>query len=231
MTSGYGINAGRERGRLNRGATNIVNNNHYVQYGCGWSAPKGWRNFDASPTLRFERLPLVGRLYTKNSSRFPESVEYGDIVHGLPVPDNSCRAVYCSHILEHLSLNDVRTSLKNTHRILSKGGVFRLVLPDLESCIKQYANDTTPAAAITFMKQTSLGKEVRNRGIIGFFHEWAGNSQHLWMWDYKSIEIELRSAGFINIRRAQFGDASDDMFKEVEDKGRWDDCLGVECKK
>ena len=74
-----------------------------VQYGCGWYAPEGWRNFDASPTLRFERIPLLGRLYTKNTERFPENVEYGDIVAGLPISDNSCQAVYCSHILEHLA--------------------------------------------------------------------------------------------------------------------------------
>ena len=52
----------------------------YVQYGCGFSAPEGWKNFDASPTLQFERLPVIGRLFTKNASRFPENVRYGDIV-------------------------------------------------------------------------------------------------------------------------------------------------------
>jgi len=57
--------------------------NKYVQYGCGWSAPINWRNFDASPTLRFERIPIVGRFYTKNASRFPRNVEFGDIVCGL----------------------------------------------------------------------------------------------------------------------------------------------------
>ena len=63
-----------------------MNDGQYVQYGCGWSAPKEWRNFDASLTLRFERLPLIGHLYTKNESRFPGNVEYGDIVKGLPIP-------------------------------------------------------------------------------------------------------------------------------------------------
>ncbi len=95
---------------------------NYLQYGCGWSAPKGWRNFDASPTLRFERLPLIGRLYTRNSQRFPENVEYGDIVKGLPVAEESFHGVYCSHVLEHLSLADFRTALINTWRILKGGG-------------------------------------------------------------------------------------------------------------
>lgn len=41
--------------------------------------------FDVSAALRFERLRLIGRLYTKNQSRFPKNVEYGDIVKGLPI--------------------------------------------------------------------------------------------------------------------------------------------------
>ena len=81
-----------------------MNNDLYIQYGCGLSAPMEWRNFDASPTLRFERLPVIGQFYTKNDKRFPTNVEYGDIVKGLPVEINSCKGVYCSHILEHLSL-------------------------------------------------------------------------------------------------------------------------------
>ena len=67
----------------------------YVQYGCGWaSASKGWQNFDVSPTLRFERIPLIGKLYTKNNNRFPPNVLYGDIVKGLPVKESSAEAVY-----------------------------------------------------------------------------------------------------------------------------------------
>ncbi|HEX8242224.1 MAG TPA: hypothetical protein VF541_01965 [Longimicrobium sp.] len=32
----------------------------HAQYGCGPCAPAGWRNFDASPTLRLQRLPAAG---------------------------------------------------------------------------------------------------------------------------------------------------------------------------
>src|SRR5712691_5357503 len=109
-----------------------MSNNLYVHYGSGWCAPPNWRNFDASPTLRFERIPVIGRLYTKNATRFPENIEYGDIVKGLPIEDESCKAIYCSHVLEHLSLEDFRVALRNTHKLLRKDGVFRFVMPDLE---------------------------------------------------------------------------------------------------
>lgn len=208
-----------------------MNNDQYVQYGCGWSAPKEWRNFDASPTLRFERLPLIGHLYTKNKSRFPANVEYGDIVKGLPVPPASCKVVYCSHILEHLSLNDFRVALRNTREILQPGGIFRLVLPDLEYSAKRYIDNASNEAALEFMRGTSLGYESRARGFKGIIVAWLGNSRHLWMWDCRSIQTELENAGFVDVRRASFGDSSDPMFGKVEDNSRWANCLGIECRK
>ena len=208
-----------------------MNDRCYVQYGCGQSAPSGWRNFDNSPTLRVERLPLIGRLYTKNESRFPKNIEYGNIVKGLPVTPESCNGVYCSHVLEHLSLDGFRAALHNTHKILRLGGIFRLVLPDLEHSVKHYVANASNDAAPAFMRETGLGHEKRANGLRSFIVSWLGNSQHLWMWDYKSIEQELQHAGFVGIRRAFLGDSSDPMFRDVEDKGRWDNCLGVECKK
>lgn len=203
----------------------------YIQYGCGWSAPEQWYNFDASPTLRFERLPFIGRLYTRNKSRFPSNVAYGDIVKGLPVAPNSCDGIYCSHILEHLSLNDFRTAIHNTNKLLRPGGIFRLVLPDLEYSIDRYKKNPSRDAALDFMLETSLGYKNRPNGIRGFVVAWLGNSQHLWMWDFKSLTAELEEAGFIEIRRASFNDSGLPIFDSVEDKDRWENCLGIECKK
>ncbi|MFC1681020.1 methyltransferase domain-containing protein [Pseudomonadota bacterium] len=205
--------------------------NQYVQYGCGWSAPSGWRNFDASPTLRFERLPIVGRLYTKNQERFPANVEYGNIVRGLPIQNDSCAAVYCSHVLEHLALNEFKLALRETYRLLRKQGLFRLVVPDLKFGIEKYKTDQSGEAAMNFMREMSLGLEHRERSMIGKVRLCFGNSQHLWMWDYASISRELEKCGFVEIRRAKFGDSSDSMFEDVEDPGRWKNCLGVECRK
>lgn len=206
-------------------------NPEYVQYGCGWCAPAEWRNCDASPTLVFERIPVIGSIYTKNASRFPKNVEYGDIVKGLPVAADSCRAIYCSHVLQHLALEDFRRALRNTYRILKKGGRFRLVVPDLAQAINRYIADASADAALVFLKETYLGLEKRRRGIRGTLFTRLSNSQHLWMWDYKSIAKELEDAGFVSIMRAEFGDASDQMFNQVENKERWESSACVECRK
>lgn len=203
----------------------------YLQYGCGFSCPASFTNFDSSPTLRFERLPVVGRFYTKNVRRFPTDVRYGDIVKGLPVADAEFHGIYCSHVLEHLSLEDLRIALKHTHRYLVPGGIFRLVLPDLEALCRSYLADSRPDANSHFMNAAGFGKKRRPRGLRQFLSGYLGDSDHLWMWDYRGLAAELAAVGFCDIRRAQFGDSADPAFKDVEEHGRWQGALGVECRK
>jgi SAM-dependent methyltransferase len=203
----------------------------HVQFGSGLSAPDGWVNYDASPTLRFERLPLVGRLYTRNAARFPATVRYGDIVKGLPERPGSVDALYSSHVLEHLALEDLRRALRNAHALLKPGGVFRSVLPDMEFEARRYLDDPSEDAVSRFMQETCLGVRSRPRGLGGLAASVLGNSQHLWMWDYKALAREMADAGFVSVRRANIGDAELAAFSSVEDPRRWTNCLGVECRR
>ena len=202
----------------------------YVQYGCGLCAPEGWLNFDASPTLRARSVPVLG-LLAKRMVAFPKEVRYGDIRAGLPVADKSVDAVYCSHVLEHLSLEDCRRALANTFRILKPGGRFRLVMPDLRWYVDQYVADPTPDAAHRLMHDTTLGESSRPRGLMAVMREWIGNARHRWMWDYPAMEQELRQAGFSDIRRARIGDSGDEHFNAVEDAQRWQAGLGIDCRR
>lgn len=203
----------------------------YVQYGCGLCAPEGWLNFDASPILRWQRMPLLGPWGTKFGPRFPSNARFGDIVRGLPVAAASCQAIYCSHVLEHLALDDMRVALRNTWRYLAPGGVFRCVVPDLEQLTRDYLACADDQSAMRFMHESGLGFMNRPRGWRGLLREWLGNSRHRWLWDYRSLERELKDAGFVDVRRASFGDAVDPMFREVEDCQRWEGCLGIESRR
>ncbi len=201
----------------------------YVQYGCGRSAPHEWVNFDASLTLWVERAPLLGQLRPRGQRIFPENVLYGDIVKGLPLAPASCRAVYCSHVLEHLALEDFRQALHNSRRILASGGIFRLVVPDLRAAARRYVADESGHAACNFLNETSLGVTTRPRNLRGFVRSWLGNSRHLWMWDFPSLRQELQNAGFTGIRQASLGDSEDGRFRSVEEQSRWEDAVGLQC--
>jgi SAM-dependent methyltransferase len=206
----------------------------YVQYGCGLCAPEGWINFDASYTLAFERLPLVGRLYTKNSQRFPKQVRRGDIVKGLPLAPESATGIYASHVLEHLAYGDCIQALRNTYRLLRPGGIFRLVVPDLEAAAQQYLaslKDQSPFANGLFMETTALGRKERPRSIGGLVHLWLNSSTHLWMWDCPAMARALEAQGFRKVRRCRFNDSEDHMFATVEDPLRFDGALAMEARR
>jgi SAM-dependent methyltransferase len=203
-----------------------------VQFGCGLCAPSQWQNFDASPTLRLQKLPIFGSLIPSGEfGRFPANINYGDVVKGLPIPDHSVKLLYCSHVLEHLTLEELRQALQNCYRHLEPGGIFRFVLPDLEFMSQQYVKSNDPDAALEFMRVTWMGIENRQRNLRGFLKEWLGGSQHLWMWDYKSLASELNAVGFQDIRRAQVGDSGILEFSDVEDPQRWQNELGIQCHK
>lgn len=207
----------------------------YVQYGCGLSAPDGWLNFDASPTLRIQKIPFIGKALVKNRVLFPDTVQYGDILKGLPgVTLASCEGIYCSHVLEHLSLHDFRLALRNTYQYLKPGGIFRCVVPDLEYSINQYTamvKEQKEEAAYNFMNSTLLGQEKRPRGFNGLITGFLGNAHHLWMWDQYSLGAELKAAGFTSVRNCKFNDSADKHFQLVEDEGRFWQSVAVEAIK
>lgn len=192
-----------------------------VQFGCGHSAPEGWINFDASPTLRLERFPIFGPLVRKNGARFPANVKYGDIIKGLPLKAQSVDFLYASHVIEHLSRDDALRALSNSFSYLAAGGVFRVVVPDLESRARRYIADQSDGSADRFMLDTGLGfQESRTiRSAAGFM---MGNSTHRWMWDFRSLGAEFQAVGFSNVRRCVFGDGHP-AFSAVEKEDRFVD--------
>jgi predicted SAM-dependent methyltransferase len=207
----------------------------YVQYGCGHSAPTEWINFDISPTLRIQKTPVLGGfLQKKLNTTFPSNVRYGDIVKGLPIENNTCDGLYCSHVLEHLSFEDFQRALKNSFGLLRKGGIFRCIVPDLATAAKIYVDELNVGnnqASIKFMSDTSLGLRKRPKGIREIVSSLFGNSQHLWMWDNISLAEELRAHGFTDIRNCFFNDCKDPMFKLVEERSRFVSAVALECKK
>ena len=179
-----------------------------------------------------KNLPFLKPMLLKRGfPDYPKNIRYGDVIKGLPVELQSAAGVYCSHVLEHLALNEFRQTLRNVYSYLAPGGTFRFVLPDLEWLAKTYLQSSDSEAASRFMRDSYLGVDQQSGGASGVMKLLFGRSAHLWMWDYKNMARELEAAGFTSIRRARFQDNPDPRFQEVEDLGRWENCLGVECRR
>lgn len=209
----------------------------YVQYGSGNEATRGWLDFDASPTLRIQKIPIIGMLCRPIlNCRFDDDIQYGDIVRGLPVSQESVDGVFCSHVLEHLSLEDFHKALDNTFKVLKGGGVFRAIVPDLEMYVRDYVNalSSEPAgqgsAAVEFCRRTGLGMVKRKPGLIGRLSEIYG-SHHRWMWDRYSLSQALHEHGFVDVRPFVKGKCDDEMFLRPERDQQFSRGIGIECRK
>jgi predicted SAM-dependent methyltransferase len=89
-----------------------------LNFGCGTRYADSWENIDFySPT--------------------PE-VQKTNLLQGLPYANDSFDVVYCSHVLEHFTKDNSLFLIKESLRILKKGGIFRLVVPDLEGSCREY---------------------------------------------------------------------------------------------
>lgn len=172
-----------------------------------------------------DRLPggrmlkrLVGGGYDQ-----PREVRYGDVTRGPLVAEGSAAAVYASHVLEHLTLEAAKDAIANTFRMLSPCGVFRLIVPDLEWRARLYLEDLAlgDADAASNLLRTSLLGQEKRRGPIRQLRRALSGSGHRWMWDFVSMSAVLEAAGFVDIRRARFGDGPDPAFAEVEREERF----------
>lgn len=207
----------------------------HVQYGCGLSAPIEWINFDTSPTLRIQKIPII-RFLMRNrlNATFPKTVKYGNIVKGLPISENFCEGIFCSHVLEHLSYQDFIIAIKNTYKILKPSGLFRLVMPDLNKLVMDYISQKESGqinASIILMRKSGLALEQRPKGAKQISESIFGNSRHQWLWDSEATVSELTKVGFKDIRKCNFNDSADPMFNLVENKERFSGSFALEMTK
>lgn len=216
--------------------------NIYLQYGGGSTVAPSWVNFDVAPMLWFREKyffkPIIPIYNFLNRYRrkpiYPPNVYYGDIVSGFPKYKGKCKVVFCSHVLEHLSLFDFRIALKQSYDLLQNGGHFRIVVPDLEYYARTYLanlDNGVGDASIDFMRGTYLGLEKKGgliKDALGYF---LFCNHHFWMWDKLSLEKELLAAGFTNIAAGTLGSINDDKFKELEHEDRFVNAVVLDCYK
>jgi len=91
---------------------------HKLNFGCGIRFSSNWVNIDFhSDDSRVQRVNLLA---------------------GFPYSDSSFEAVYSSHVLEHFDRDQGRLLLAESYRVLRKGGVLRIVVPDLQGSCNEY---------------------------------------------------------------------------------------------
>jgi hypothetical protein len=115
----------------------------------------GWVNTDVTPHIWISRVPLaafalfkMGKMsahrYQQHCRGVFRSLKYMELTRPLPYADDSVSAIFSSHVFEHLFLDEVIPLIGECFRVLAKGGVCRVVVPDLEKIVADFdARDPT----------------------------------------------------------------------------------------
>lgn len=198
-----------------------------VNIGSGLSVAPGWINVDASLNAFFSKWPqsVLKILYRiSGSKQWYSQKEYCNILknhifvhhnieYGLPFPEKSIDYVYSSHLLEHLFKEDAKKLLKETYRVLKKGGIARICIPDLEHAISLYEiGDKEQALHYFFTTSKS-----------GYF------SRHQYMYDFDLLKKLLGEVGFTCIQHCVYRQGKTPDIEMLDN--RPEETLYVEAKK
>ncbi|MBI4820813.1 MAG: methyltransferase domain-containing protein [Deltaproteobacteria bacterium] len=148
-----------------------------------------------------------------------------DFRTGLPFRDGSADRVYLSHVLEHLYYpREVTRLLREIHRVLAPGGRVRLIVPDIEACLRAYVDkddrffegrkEAWPHWKATTRLEMFLGFAGVGPypGMFGLAHKWG--------YDFETVQRVLREGGFSQIERSGFQTSIDPKLR-VDEASSW----------
>lgn len=203
--------------------------------GCGPVFAEGFLNIDVDLVSWLKEGRIAeGTPIAVEDKKNTYAMRY-DIRKGIPAGDNSLEIIYHCHFLEHLSNDEGFVFLTECFRCLRPGGVMRVALPDMELWCRNYMSGNTEF--FEWYRQTNLDGHYPNQrnetnGMVfcANFYNWG----HRMAYDYESLLVRLGQIGFVDTRRAAWGDSEVvphmSLF-EPRDSNYIRESLVVECRK
>jgi predicted SAM-dependent methyltransferase len=139
-----------------------------------------------------------------------------NLAERLPLPDGSAEAVFHEHLLEHLTLEDGLAFCIESHRLLRSGGVLRIGVPDAGAAARSYVDEDA------FLERVRPGRPTAMLALQEIFY-YPG---HRTMYDFETLALVLRAAGFGNPEQRAFGETALEPMPDSEH--RRDETLYVE---
>jgi predicted SAM-dependent methyltransferase len=116
-----------------------------------------------------------------------------DVTLGLPFPNDSCRGLYASHVVEHFKVRSIRKLFCEFHRVLKPGGTVRIVVPSLEWAVDAFLAQDLSRFPEWPEKFTSIGGRFNNFMLC--------QNQHPLMFDMTFLQELLSEAKFSSVSR------------------------------
>jgi predicted SAM-dependent methyltransferase len=156
-----------------------------------------------------------------------------DLRKPLPFGDRTACCVYTSHCLEHLTRDDGRRLVRECHRVLRKGGVVRVLVPDLFQLAERYvtANRASGEAAVEFLNDLDVFPVDDDRNPLLRVYRAMRNTYHKWLYDEPLLRQLLSEGGFSDVRRRGLHESAIEDIAAVETAVRFDKSMCVEASR
>jgi predicted SAM-dependent methyltransferase len=148
----------------------------------------GERGFDALNWINVDGFP------------FPHTHHLADITRRLPFEDASIDGIFFQHVLEHFPRETGVDLLQECHRILARGGVLRVAVPDAERILRTYIEN--PAE---LLRQRTAPTGLAMEAVNLYAYQ---RYEHQCLYDFAMLERTLRDAGFAEISRRNLNEGT-----------------------
>lgn len=170
-----------------------------LHLGCFDQIYDGWINTDVTPHIFISRIPWLALILFKirllSQQRYEQykqgvfhAIRYLNVTKRFPYADATFDYVFSSHLLEHLFPYQTILCLNETFRILKRGGVVRIGVPDLDRIVKNY----DPQHSKNFLEAIFEAKQKHDK------------NKHHWHYNEISLTKILKETGFTKTYRCNF---------------------------
>lgn len=186
-----------------------INNNEIkrLQIGCGPNLFEGWLNTDLNCN---------------------DKIAYLNAGNKFPIDSDSFDFVYSEHLFEHLKVEQQLNMLSESYRILKKGGILRIAMPNIDFLFNVFANTTIPENIdyvdwtvqnmphLRAVKNLVSDKEEHYIYVINnFFKAWGHQVIH----NVSSISKLAFQCDFSQVRECAVGQSEVSFLQNIEKHG------------
>lgn len=209
-----------------------------INIGCGPTGQiPGFANLDNSPSVFVGRVPglkrllrLIGAISEEQYTADWSGVIRCDASKGLPYADESVDKIYSSHFLEHIPEERGKRVLHECYRVLRKGSVMRLVVPDLLWHARKYVAETEAIIGASELPDDRRVHDALLKTVYGaYLGKKRFGAEHSYMYDLPTLVFVLKDVGFRKIHKRNYKEGEDAELAGYD--SRPDDSLHVEVYK
>ncbi len=159
----------------------------------------------STPALSSEVRVAIGatELATEGWA-MPDAAYGGDLAarlqRPLPYETGSVDLVFTEHLLERLSLEQGIYLLSEIHRVLKRGGVARIAVPDLFATVLAYLKNWEAPEWVAHQPEIDSAAAMVNARLH--------NASSQYFYDENDLALRLRSVGFTTVYTAPWGQSA-----------------------